>query len=82
MGVDLQNLAGGRGLGSALPADVLPHCRATLDIAGVRGVMGYAIDEDAARCCERYGFVPSPLGEQVVLMPIETVRSPLGQRPA
>ena len=47
---------------------------AASEIAGVRGVMARAIDEDAARFYEAHGFVRSPLGERVMLMGIEAVR--------
>jgi len=40
-----------------------------------RGVVAHAIDEAAAAFYVRHGFVRSPLGERVMLMPIETVRS-------
>ena len=72
----------GRGLGSALLADALRRCLAASEIAGMRGVVAHAIDEAAARFYETHGFVRSPLGERVMLMPIETVRSLLGPRPA
>ena len=65
----------GRGVGSALLADALRRCLAASEIAGVRGVVAHAIDEAAAGFYERNGFLRSPLGERVMLMPIETVRS-------
>jgi len=65
----------GRGLGSALLADALRRCLAASEIAGVRGVAAHAIDEAAAAFYERHGFVRSPLGERVMLITIETVRS-------
>jgi GNAT superfamily N-acetyltransferase len=65
----------GRGLGSALLRNALKRCLAASRIAGVRGVVAHAIDETAVGFCERHGFVRSPLGERVMLMPIETVRS-------
>lgn len=65
----------GRGLGSALLADALRRCLAASEIAGVRGVVTHAIDEAAAEFYQRHGFVRSPLGERVMLMPIETIRS-------
>ena len=68
----------GCGLGSALLADALRRCPAASEIAGVRGVVAHAIDEDSARFYEGHGFVRSPLGERVMLMPIETVRNLLG----
>jgi GNAT superfamily N-acetyltransferase len=66
-----------RGLGSALLADALRRCLAASEIAGMRGVVAHAIDEEAARFYEAHGFVRSPLGERVMLMPIETVRGML-----
>jgi GNAT superfamily N-acetyltransferase len=65
----------GRGLGSALLADALRRCLAASQIAGVRGVVAHAIDETAAAFYERHGFTRSPLGERVMLMPVETMRS-------
>jgi GNAT superfamily N-acetyltransferase len=64
----------GRGLGSALLADALKRCLAASEIAGVRGIVAHAIDETAVGFYERHGFTRSPLGERVMLMPIETVR--------
>jgi GNAT superfamily N-acetyltransferase len=69
----------GRGLGSALLADALRRCLAASEIAGIRGILAHAIDETAAAFYERHGFIRSPLGERVMLMPIETVRSLLGR---
>src|SRR5205823_4760817 len=68
----------GRGLGSALLVDALRRCLAASEIAGARGVVAHAIDEVAVEFYERYGFVRSPLGERVLLMPIETVRLLVG----
>jgi GNAT superfamily N-acetyltransferase len=65
----------GCGLGSALVADALRRSLAASEIAGVRGVVAHAIDEAAVEFYERHGFVRSPLGERVMLIPIETVRS-------
>jgi len=69
----------GRGLGSALLVDALRRCLAVSGIAGVRGVVAHAIDDEAVGFYERHGFVRSPLGERVMLMPIEIVRSLLGK---
>lgn len=69
----------GRGLGSALLADALRRCLAASEIAGVRGVVAHALDATAVGFYERHGFVRSPLGERVMLMPIETVRSLVGK---
>lgn len=64
----------GIGLGSALLADALRRCLAASEIAGVRGVVAHAIDDDAVRFYQKHGFVLSPLGARVMLMPIETAR--------
>lgn len=68
----------GLGLGSALLADALRRCLAASEIAGVRGIVAHAIDEAAVGFYERHGFILSPLGEHVMLIPIETVRSLIG----
>ena len=68
----------GRGVGSALLADALRRCLRASEIAGARGVVAHAIDEAAVGFYERHGFLRSPLGERVMLMPIETVRSLVG----
>jgi GNAT superfamily N-acetyltransferase len=64
----------GRGLGSALLADALRRCLAASEIAGARGVVAHAMDQAAAHFYERHGFLRSPLGEHVMVMPIETAR--------
>jgi GNAT superfamily N-acetyltransferase len=69
----------GRRLGSALLADALRRCLAASEIAGARGVVAHAIDDAAVAFYERHGFVRSPLGERIMLMPIETVRSLVGK---
>ncbi len=69
----------GRGVGSSLLADALRRCLAGSEIAGARGVIAHAIDEAAVGFYERHGFIRCPLGERVMLMPIETVRSLVGK---
>jgi len=64
----------GRGVGTALLSDALRRCLAASDIIGARGVVAHAIDDDAVHFYQRRGFLLSPLGERVMLMPIETVR--------
>ena len=64
----------GMGLGTDLLADALRRCLAASEIAGVRAVVAHAIDEAAAIFYERHGFLRSPLGERVMLLPIETVQ--------
>lgn len=65
----------GIGLGADLLADALRRCAAVSEIAGARAVIVHAIDESAAAFYARHGFMPSPLGELVMLLPIEALRS-------
>ena len=65
----------GMGLGTELLSDALRRCFAASEIAGARGVIAHAIDADAIGFYQRHGFLPSPLGERVMLLPIETVRA-------
>jgi hypothetical protein len=59
-------------------ADALRRCLAASEIVGARGVVAHAIDEAAVGFYAGHGLVRSPLGERVMLMPIETVRSLVG----
>jgi GNAT superfamily N-acetyltransferase len=67
-----------RGVGSALLVDALRRCLAASEVVGVRGVVAHAVDDAAVGFYERHGFVRCPLGERIMLLPIETVRSLLG----
>jgi len=64
----------GRGIGTALLSDALRRCLAASNIVGARGIVAHAIDDDALGFYRRRGFLSSPLGERVVVMPIETLR--------
>jgi GNAT superfamily N-acetyltransferase len=64
-----------RGLGSALLVDALRRCLAASEIAGATGVVAHTIDEAAVGFYQGHGFVRCPLGDRVMLWPIETVRS-------
>jgi GNAT superfamily N-acetyltransferase len=69
----------GQGLGAALLADALRRCAAASAIAGVRGVIVHAIDDEAVRFYLRFGFrVAAPLGERTLMLPIETLRVAVG----
>jgi len=61
----------GAGIGTALLAHAVQRCLAAAEIAGARGIITHAIDDDAVQFYQRRGFLPSPLGERVMLMPIE-----------
>jgi GNAT superfamily N-acetyltransferase len=65
----------GMGLGTELLSDALRRCLSASEIAGARGIIAHAIDDAAVQFYERNGFVLSPLGTRVMLMPIEAVRA-------
>ena len=65
----------GLGLGTELLADALRRCLAASKIAGARGIVAHAIDDDAVGFYRRHGFLPSPLGERVMLLPTEAARA-------
>jgi GNAT superfamily N-acetyltransferase len=65
----------GKGLGTELLSDALRRCQVASEIAGARGVVAHAIDADAVGFYQRHGFLFSPLGKRVMLLPIETVRA-------
>jgi GNAT superfamily N-acetyltransferase len=65
----------GRGLGTELLTDALRRCLSAAEIAGVRGIIAHAIDDNAVGFYRRHGFQLSPLGERVMLLPIEAARA-------
>lgn len=65
----------GAGLGSELLGDALRRCLAASGIAGARAIIAHAIDDAAIGFYQRHGFLLSPLGERVMLLPIEVVRA-------
>ena len=67
----------GQGLGADLLSDAVRRCCAASDIAGVRAIVAHAIDDDAVGFYRRHSFTSSPLGERVMILPIETARAAL-----
>lgn len=65
----------GNGLGGDLLADGVRRCLEVSEIAGVRAIVTHAIDEDAIRFYLHHGFLRCPLGERVMLLPIEAARA-------
>ncbi|MBP7818357.1 MAG: hypothetical protein KA085_19745, partial [Phenylobacterium sp.] len=56
--------------------DALRRCAAASDIAGARGVIAHAIDDEAAIFYQRLGFIAAPpLGVRTMLLPIEVLRA-------
>jgi len=65
----------GKGLGGDLLSDGVRRCLEVSEIAGVRAIITHAIDEDAIRFYQHHGFVRCPLGDRVMLLPIEAARA-------
>lgn len=69
----------GKGLGAGLLIDALRRCLAAAEIAGIRGVVAHAIDDEAMKFYAHHEFLLSPLGERMMLLPIETVKALVGE---
>ena len=67
----------GRGLGADLLSDAVRRCCAAADVAGARAIIAHAIDDEAVAFYAHHGFILSPLGERVMLLPIEAARTSL-----
>jgi GNAT superfamily N-acetyltransferase len=65
----------GKGLGSVIVSSAIRRCRSVSDIAGVRAIAAQAIDESAAGFYLHHGFIRSPIGDRLMLMPIEIALS-------
>jgi GNAT superfamily N-acetyltransferase len=70
----------GRGVGSAMLVDAIRRCVAASDVIGARGIVAQAIDQPAAEFYQRHGFLLSPLGERVLVMPIESAKRLVAER--
>jgi len=64
----------GRGVGSGLVKDALRRCVAGADIIGGRAVIVRAIDADAERYWQNWGFVPSRDNPSVLMRSMQDVR--------
>ena len=56
---------------------LLDAIRRTLVIAeqaGIRAMLTHPLDEDASRFYQRFGFIPSPLREQQLLLLLKDAR--------
>jgi GNAT superfamily N-acetyltransferase len=65
----------GKGLGGDLLSDGVRRCLEVSEIARVRAIITHAIDEGAVRFYQHHGFLRCPLGERVMLLPIEAARA-------
>jgi GNAT superfamily N-acetyltransferase len=64
----------GRGLGTDLLVDAIRRCCAAADLAGARAIVVHAIDDDAVAFYRKHGFLATPSGARLLLLPIEIAR--------
>ena len=60
--------AQGRGIGVGLLQNAIRRTLLIAEQAGIRAMLTHPIDEDAARFYRRFGFEPSPLGQDQLLL--------------
>jgi len=67
----------GRGIGSGLLKHALERCVAGAKLIGGRAGMVNAVDDEAARCWRRYGFLPSKDHPHVLFRSIADISASL-----
>ena len=67
----------GRGIGSAMLQEAISRTLTAATQIGVRALLVHAIDDAAAGFYRKYGFVPCPVGDRTLLLPVETARQAL-----
>ena len=67
----------GRGIGVGMLQEAIRRTLAIADQAGVRAMLTHPIDEDASRFYRRFGFEPSPIREQQLLLLLKDARRSL-----
>jgi GNAT superfamily N-acetyltransferase len=68
----------GRGIGVGMLQDAIRRTLVIAEQAGVRAMLTHPIDDEAARFYTRFGFVPSPLREQQLLLLLKEARKVVG----
>jgi GNAT superfamily N-acetyltransferase len=64
----------GQGIGRGLLQDAIRRTLMIAEQAGIRALLTHPIDEKASRFYQRFGFMPSPLGEQQLLLLLKDAR--------
>ena len=70
----------GKGLGKALLKDALLRSENAAGIIGARAVVVHAIDDQARRFYERFGFEESPTNEYALMLLMKDLRASLASR--
>ncbi len=72
LGVSVQDQ--GRGVGIGLLKDAIRRALMISDQAGIRALLTHPMDEEAVRFYSRFGFEPSPLREDQLLLLLKDAR--------
>lgn len=64
----------GRGIGFGMLQDAIRRTMLIAEQAGIRAMLTHPIDDAAARFYSRFGFVPSPLRDQQLLLLLKDAR--------
>ncbi|MBE9153598.1 GNAT family N-acetyltransferase [Cyanobium sp. LEGE 06113] len=64
----------GRGIGVGMLQDAIRRTLVIAEQAGIRAILTHPIDEDAAHFYTRFGFTPSPLRQQQLLLLLKDAR--------
>lgn len=67
----------GRGIGKGLLKDALHRALGASRTIGARAVLVHAIDDDAVRFYNAFGFMPSPISPRTMFLPMETIAAAL-----
>jgi predicted N-acetyltransferase YhbS len=67
----------GKGLGRTLLVDALTRCLEAAEAIGARAVLVHALDEQAAAFYKRFGFEPSPLNPNQLMLLMKDLRATL-----
>ncbi len=64
----------GRGIGRGMLQEAITRTLTAATEIGVRALLVHAVDEEAVKFYLKFGFVPSPIGDRTLLLPVETAR--------
>ncbi|NMF66011.1 GNAT family N-acetyltransferase [Brasilonema octagenarum UFV-E1] len=68
----------GKGIGQALVRDAVLRTLQAATIAGIRGILVHALNEDAKAFYLRCGFMPSPLAPMTLMLTLADAKVALG----
>jgi GNAT superfamily N-acetyltransferase len=69
----------GAGLGASLLQDAVRRVAGVADDVGIRALLVHAIDEPAAAFYRHFGFIPAPMDDQTLFVPIQNIKESLRQ---